>query len=187
PNGKVLLVGGHDDTNFLASVLLYDPATRGWRAGNNVTDNTKSWARDQWLGDGVSFIIINLSSPVDKNGEHAQTYLIGNTSNALKQGKPIPFQVGDKYEIWKVKTSLDQPGQGSGILLTGLPPNASPVTCPQRGYPREPCYSWNNIDPTNGTQMDIAAEEPSIKLGRDYFNRTSKPAYTPFVYPPPLL
>jgi uncharacterized repeat protein (TIGR01451 family) len=187
PNGKVLVVGGHDDTNFLVSAQLYDPAIRAWKAGNNVTDKTKTWVPDQWLGDGVSFIIINLSSPVDKNGEHAQTYLIGNTSNTLKQGKTAPFQVGDKYEIWKVKTSLDQPGQGSGILLTGLPPNASPVTWPQRGYPREPCYSWNNIDPTNGTQMDIIADEPSIKLGRDYFNRTSKPGYTPFVYPHPLV
>jgi Divergent InlB B-repeat domain/Galactose oxidase, central domain/Kelch motif len=189
-NGNVLVVGGTDGTNSLASAPLYDPSTRAWKVQNNVsvTDNAKSWAPDQWLGDGVSFIIINLSSPVDKNGEHAQSYLIGNTSNTLKQGKgAVPFQVGDRYEIWKVKTSLDQPGQGSGILLTGLPPNASPVTWPQRGYPREPCYSWNNIDPTTGRQMDIVADEPSIKLGRDYFNRTPKPGYTPFVYPHPLV
>ena len=102
---------------------------------------------------------------------------------------PAPFHIGDKYEIWKVKTSLDQPGQGSGILLTGgpAPPNVTPVTWPQRGYPREPCYSWNNIDPTSGRQMDIVAAEPSMKLGRDYFNRTPKPGYTPFVYPHPLV
>ena len=188
PNGNVLVVAGQGNTSLLASAPLYDPAIRGWRPGNNMTDNAKNWAPNQWLGDGVSFIIVNLSSPLDKNGEHAQTYLIGNSSNTLIQGKAgVSFQVGDSYEIWKVKTSLDQPGQGSGILLTGLPPNVSPVTWPQRGYPREPCYSWNNIDPTTGRQMDIAAAEPSIKLGRDYFNGTPKPGYTPFVYPHPLV
>ncbi|PYL47745.1 MAG: hypothetical protein DMF40_07225, partial [Verrucomicrobia bacterium] len=57
----------------------------------------------------------------------------------------------------------------------------------QRGYPLEPCYSWNNIDPTSGRQMDFIAQEPSIKSGRDYFNRTPKPGYTPFVYPHPLV
>jgi len=188
-NGKVLVVGGHDDTSFLASALLYNPATGEWKVANNVTDNAKSWTLDQWLGDGVSFILINLSSPVDNRGEHAQGFLIGNSSNTLTQGKGgAPFQVGDSYEIWKVKTSLDQPGQGSGILLAGpAPSNVTPVTWPQRGYPREPCYSWNNIDPTSGTQMDIVADEPSMKLGRDYFNRTPKPGYTPFVYPHPLV
>jgi len=61
------------------------------------------------------------------------------------------------------------------------------VTWPQRGYPHEPGYSWNNIDPTNGGQMDLVAQEPSIKLERDYFNRTPKPGYTAFVYPHPLV
>ena len=187
-NGKALVAGGYDGTNILANGQAYDPAAGTWGGGNNVTDITKTWLPDQWLGDGVSFIIINLSSPLDKNGEHAQSLLSGNTANTLKQGKaPTPFHIGDTYEIWKVKTSLDQPGQGSGILLTGVPPNASPVTWPQRGYSREPCYSWNNIDPTNGREMDIVADEPSMKLGRDYFNRTPKPGYTPFVYPHPLV
>jgi len=188
-NGKALVAGGFDGTNFLASAQAYDPAAGTWGGGNNVTDITKTWLPNQWLGDGVSFIIINLSSPLDKHGEHAQSYLIGNTANTLKQGRaPTPFHIGDQYQIWKVKTSLDQPGQGSGILLTGPnPPNVTPVTWPQRGYPREPCYSWNNIDPTSGRQMDIFADEPSIKSGRDYFNRTPKPGYTPFVYPHPLV
>src|SRR5436305_3746780 len=35
--------------------------------------------------------------------------------------------------------------------------------------------------------MDIVAQQPSIKSGRDYFNRTPKPGYTPFVYPHPLV
>src|SRR5947207_10360462 len=122
-NGNVLVAGGYNGTSLLASTQLYNPAAGTWGGGNNVTDITKNWVPDQWLGDGVSFIIINLSSPVDKNGEHAQTYLIGNTSNPIKQGKAIPFQIGDKYEIWQVKTSIDQPRQDSGISLPEMPPN----------------------------------------------------------------
>ena len=52
----------------------------------------------------------------------------------------------------------------------------------------EPCYSWNNTDqnnnPVNFTQSSGGA---SILVGRDYFNNTPMPGYTPYTYPHPLV
>lgn len=36
PNGKVLVVGGDDDTNILASAELYDPASGAWYPGGSL-------------------------------------------------------------------------------------------------------------------------------------------------------
>jgi hypothetical protein len=50
---EVLVAGGYNGTSLLASTQLYDPAAGTWVAGHNVTDITKNWVPDQWLGDGV--------------------------------------------------------------------------------------------------------------------------------------
>jgi hypothetical protein len=176
-------------------------------AKNGIEDRTKSWPPHRWSGnyssdDGVSYIIKNMSKPVDENGERPQTYLVDSGSNYLEIGSVLgKFDVGDRYEIWKVVTSLDQPGQGKGALLTSLPhmtPRAHILSgarnndgnlaslqpyqgWPQRGYPLEPCYSWNNINLSGGAgsnvQLDLGGDQPCLKAGRDYFNRTVKAGY----------
>ncbi len=123
----------------------------------------------------------------------------------------IPFNVNDRYEVWKVKTSLDQPGQGKGALLRGnakhgpvtLVSNGAPGSWPQRGHPREPCYSWNNVNLSGGVgsevQLNLKSEQHSVKEGRDYFNYGnvgSSPqqigppgstyTYKAYIYPHPL-
>lgn len=59
----------------------------------------------------------------------------------------------------------------------------------------DPMYEWNNtttglvdIDVTVGSTGDCTdpAIEDHIQAGRDFFNDTTKPAYTPFTYPHPL-
>src|SRR6266446_7550324 len=37
PNGKVLVVGGQNDTNYLANAELYDPATGKWTATGSMS------------------------------------------------------------------------------------------------------------------------------------------------------
>ena len=91
------------------------------------------------------------------------------------------FDRGDSYQIWKVVTTLDQPGQGKGNLLFDLP--AQPKGFPQTVV--EPCYSWNNTD-QNGKDVDLNSFTGSIQEGRDFFNRTPKPNYAPYTYPHPL-
>lgn len=58
-----------------------------------------------------------------------------------------------------------------------------------------PMYEWNNTDGVNPVHFNvvnyIAADDPDmrdhIQEGRDYFNDTQKPGYTPYVYPHPLV
>jgi hypothetical protein len=53
----------------------------------------------------------------------------------------------------------------------------------------EPAYEWNNI--TDSADMDFVASDEGlnpqhIKEGRDFYNDTERPGYTPFTYPHPL-
>jgi len=75
---------------------------------------------------------------------------------------------------------LDQVGRGSGVLLSG---NTPPL--PQ-AWPRqvpEPVFVWNN---SSGVQGMVAAGTPHIQVGRDII-LDSKPGYTPYTYPHPLV
>lgn len=93
---------------------------------------------------------------------------------------------GDIYEIRKVLVALDQPGRGKGDLVTGEKPvncKTGRATWPHQAL--EPVYSWNNTN--NSSNINIGSYgEPTLKEGRDYYNNTPMPGYTPYVYPHPL-
>ena len=103
------------------------------------------------------------------------------SSLSFEDGIKLTFNTGDTYQIWKVVHSLDQPGLGKGDLLSGLP--GRPAKWPHQVT--EPCYSWNNTQA--GGSEELASSEPSIEEGRDFFNGTPKPGYTPYTYPHPLV
>ena len=122
-------------------------------------------------------------------GDSQQSFAISNTINTITCSSlsftktVLTFNTGDTYQIWKVIRSLDQPGLGKGDLLRGLP--GRPAKWPQQVS--EPCYSWNNFALEDGTARNLSSTEPSIKEGRDFFNETPKPGYTPYTYPHPLV
>jgi hypothetical protein len=154
-----------------------------------LSDSTKNWTPNQWYQPGATYIIRNITAEARarNNREKIQSFAISNTSNAITcsamtvSGKLLSFNTGDTYQIWKVVHSLDQPGLGKGDLLTGLP--GRPAQWPNQVS--EPCYSWNNTQ--DGKPVNLSSTEPSIKEGRDFFNETPKPGYTPFTYPHPLV
>jgi hypothetical protein len=146
--------------------------------------------------EGVHYIVKNLNQPVVKDGVtiYAQSFIESVTAHTINDGGTdatvLNWNTGDHYEIWTVKTCLDQPGQGKGLLLVSAPPLVAggppqPAMWPQAGYPREPIYSWNNVN-NLGAQMDVQPVEPGIMAGRDFINGTPKPGYTPYTYPHPL-
>ncbi len=53
----------------------------------------------------------------------------------------------------------------------------------------DPAYAWNNKHGANNVpffQHGCAASAAHIQPGRDYFNNTVRPGYTPYTYPHPL-
>jgi hypothetical protein len=158
---------------------------RGTHTGANsattLTDSNKHWTADEWetivSRKGFSYVVKNIT-------QNRQSVIESNTASRIfyfLAAPPMRFNRGDTYEIWKVVTTLDQPGQGKSDLLFGLP--ALPKKWPHNVL--EPCYSWNNKD-ENGNEIDLHTEQGSIQEGQDYYNRTRKPNYAPYLYPHPL-
>lgn len=159
----------------------------GANGATTLTDSTKNWAPNQWYVPGATYIVRNVTK--EAAGDSQQSFAISNTINTITCSSlsftktVLTFNTGDTYQIWKVIRSLDQPGLGKGDLLRGLP--GRPAKWPQQVS--EPCYSWNNFALEDGTARNLSSTEPSIKEGRDFFNETPKPGYTPYTYPHPLV
>jgi hypothetical protein len=159
----------------------------GANGATELTDSTKNWAPNQWYVPGATYIVRNITKEAAR--DFHQSFAIANTANTITcsslsfDGPKLTFNTGDTYQIWKVVHSLDQPGLGKGDLLRGLP--GRPAKWPHQVT--EPCYSWNNTALEDGTARNLSSTEPSIKEGRDFFNGTPKPSYTPYTYPHPLV
>jgi hypothetical protein len=159
----------------------------GLNGATVLTDSTKNWAPNQWYVPGATYIVRNVTK--EAAGDSQQSFAISNTTNTITCSSlsftktVLTFNTGDTYQIWRVIRSLDQPGLGKGDLLRGLP--GRPAKWPQQVS--EPCYSWNNFALEDGTARNLSSTEPSIKEGRDFFNETPKPGYTPYTYPHPLV
>jgi len=169
------------DVNNSVMGALESGTHTGANLATSLFDSTKNWTPNQWetkdSQKDFSYVIKNTTQKL-------QSVIISNSPRNItyfQYTPPLRFNKGDRYEIWKVVTTLDQPGQGKSDLLAGLP--ALPKKWPHNVL--EPCYSWNNKD-DNGNELDLHSVEGSIQEGRDYYNRTRKPNYAPYVYPHPL-
>ncbi len=138
-----------------------------------VTDSTKNWSTNRWRGYSIR-----------RPSDGATAVISSNTINTLsiEQWHSQGFAVGNTYEIRKTIRVLDQPGLGAqaGTMYRNYPRWMQQAT--------EPCYSWNNRDRNNNLVNFITAiGGTTIIAGRDYFNNTPMPGYTPYTYPHPLV
>jgi hypothetical protein len=157
-----------------------------------------------------------LFSVVLSNTGNTMTYIGSTSQTAsLLEHSVMTFNPGDPFQLHYVYAALDQPGRGSGDLLQdqGLETNGSLYTqllnefagfadtsmtgngilvtidtaTGAPSYPNQamdPIYCWANT--VNGTLAEMSSPYPGIQQGRDFYNDTPKPGYTPFVYPHPL-
>jgi hypothetical protein len=125
--------------------------------------------------------------------------ITGNTSNTLTgyyhsgYGGGVTWNAGDQYQIHRVLISLDQPCRGQGDLITGdfdHPINARTGTPAWPQQLLEPAYLWNNVYTPTGTRINLELSIGAfvvLREGRDFYNETPMPGYTPFIYPHPLV
>ena len=162
----------------------------GLNGAKTLTDSTKKWATNQWVGYSITNTTQRLPT-----GEHYNSFIIGNTATTItyqvisgigagSNGTPMTFNTGNGYAIYKVLVSLDQPGRGKGDLIAG----STPVNMTMGGmsWPRqalEPVYCWNNT--VNGSPVEVASNYPTLAENRDFYN-APMPNYKPYTYPHPL-
>jgi hypothetical protein len=166
--------------------ILYESGTVSSGTTTTLTDTAKNWSPNQWAGftakrvsdDGIMFITANTSSTL------TGTYYTDS-------GGGVVWATGNQYQIHKVLVAIDQPCRGQGDLLIGDPPiNGRTRTATWPHEALEPIYSWNDIYVPTGAHVHVHIPESPrpalIVAGRDFFNDTPMPGYTPYVYPHPL-
>jgi hypothetical protein len=144
-------------------------------AGGTLKDSTANWAANQWVGYSVT----------NKNPS-AGCYLKGSviTANTRTEisyvfypsddrGPRLRFNAGDRYEIHRCLTVLDQPGRGKGDLCGGTadaPINLLTRTPFWTHEPMEPSFSWNNVYTPTNTAWGFGSDYPQCVAGRDFYN-----------------
>jgi hypothetical protein len=163
---------------------LFESGTVSAGTTTTITDNTKSWTPNQWIGFTAKRVSANGIGYIRSNTSKMLTVLAYNDS-----GGPVHWAAGDQYQIHRVVISLDQPGRGAGDLLAGDPPiNTVTGTAIWPHQALEPCYSWNDkYVPTNApVNIRTGWGQSTLVEGRDFFNNTPMSGYTPYTYPHPL-
>ena len=165
---------------------LYESGTAGSGSGaTQIVDTTKNWTRNRWIGFTAKRV---------SDGKLA--LITSNTSNTLtviydSAHEGVMWAAGDQYQIHKVLITLDQPCRGAGDLITGNNPINSTTGTPAWPHQAlEPCYSWNDIYTPTGAPVNITQAMGAFAIlteeGRDFYNNTPMPGYTPYTYPHPL-
>jgi len=163
--------------------LYASGAHTGSQSNRVLTDSNAHWITNQWAGYSLTNTVTGRASFITSNTATTITYSFDNTYDPSGN---LVFSTGDGYVIYKLLVALDQPGRGKGDLVTGdIPRNTTTRTVAWPRQALEPIYSWNNM--INGSNINIGSYgEPTLKEGRDYYNSTPKPSYTPYTYPHPL-
>jgi hypothetical protein len=163
---------------------LFESGTATGGGRSQIIDTTKNWATNHWAGFTAKF-----------TGDNQVALIQSNTSNTLNvffyndSGGGHVWQAGDGYQIHKLLIALDQPGRGQGDLIINDPPiNSRTGSASWPNQQLDPIYCWNNVYTPTGAVLSWVPTTGGFMLqsGRDYYNGTPKPGYTPYTYPHPL-
>jgi len=167
--------GGANGNNRLDSNDSHGLYASGKHTGGNgsatlVVANA-GWRENQWVGYSVT----NTTQTVKgRTGAifHPSSCIKTNTSDTITfrasdMGRPMTFNNGDGYAIYKLIAALDQPGRGKGDLLADKDPVMT-GSWPHQAL--EPVYAWGNTY-NNLQQLDVGSRYPTIQENRDFYNQ----------------
>ncbi len=186
---------GIDPWDSNSPTLYLSGTSSGPNGASYLQVTGADWATNQWYGYTVLDTNNGLFSVITSNTTNTIYYIGSDTASAsIIAGSPLTFNTGDAFQIHLVYAALDQPGRGSGDLLRDngqSPVNDYLITIDTltgtQSWPNEalePIYCWGNT--LNGAPAAMTSSYPQIQAGRDFYNNTPKPGYTPYVYPHPL-
>ena len=164
-----------NDTDGSGNPKLYDSGNVSAGGSATLTDSSKKWTPNQWVG--YSITQTNPSAPSYKKCG----YITSNTSNQITyltytttdRGPILDFVANDKYQIHRLQVAMDQVGRGKGDLMTGTGSTAQIAAVSKPGWPHEalePAMSWNNVHIPTGIAYGFATKFPTEVQGRDYYN-----------------
>jgi MYXO-CTERM domain-containing protein len=145
------------DQIVLYSSTLYAAGTHTGASGTStLTDSTKSWTANQWVGNNHGYSLIDLA----QNGLSNQ--IGANTSSTITAATPAccpawTWNTNDAYIITGYTTCLDQGGAGPGQLYASFMP--TPVAMTTEGV--DPAYEWDNSGPQPLDHGNIGSDSPS--------------------------
>ncbi len=167
--GTGTYVQGHPPYLF-ASGTATGAAGRG-----TLVDSTANWAPNRWVGYSVTNM--NPAAPPYLKGsvitENTRTQISFIYYSAGDRGPGLAFRAGDRYEIHRCLTVLDQPGRGKGDPCGGPPDDpinlltGTPFWTHERV---EPSFSWNNVYTPTNTAWGFGSQFPQCIQGRDFYN-----------------
>jgi hypothetical protein len=167
--GTGTYVPGHPPFLFASGVVTTTAA------GGTLRDSTANWAPDRWVGYSVTNM--NPAAPSYLKG----SIITGNTRTEISyvfyaagdRGAGLVFRTGDRYEIHRCLTVLDQPGRGKGDLCGGTSQDPINLVTGTPFWPtelREPSFSWNNVYIPTNTAWGFGSEFPQCVERRDFYN-----------------
>jgi hypothetical protein len=144
-------------------------------AGGTLRDSTANWAPNRWVGYSVTNK--NPAAPAYLKG----SVITGNTATQISyiyfptqnRGPTLVFRAGDRYEIHRCLTVLDQPGRGKGDLCGGTADDPINLVTGTPFWTREliePSFSWNNVYTPTNTAWGFGSGFPQCVEGRDFYN-----------------
>ena len=148
------------DTN-IGGVYLTGTYNGAGGAIEILTDTTRNWTPNQWVGYSAINTTKGWGSAI--NSSTATTI----TTGYAQQGTAHSWTSGDGYEIRKAYPCADQIGRGPGQLLSGyIQTPVGPVN-----QALDPLYAWlNNHNGTN--QAAVTTNNAHIAPNRDFYDWT---------------
>jgi hypothetical protein len=144
-------------------------ATASTQQGTLI-DSNATWTRN-WAGFSVRHLGVQKGSLITDNDSHTLHYL---PYSALDRGPLIIFNAGDRYQIHRLLTQLDQNGRGKGDLVrvvNGQSINTVTNTPFWTHEQVETCFNWNVTYAPTGQYLGFGSDRhPEQVEGQEYVN-----------------